>query len=114
MLMTPIQIMVIILAVALGTMFTRFLPFLLFPEKKEPSNVILFLGKALPPAMMGLLVVYCLKDISIRTEPHGIPELVGILVILIMYKWKNNVLISIASGTVVYMLLVQKVLGFLG
>jgi branched-subunit amino acid transport protein AzlD len=101
--------MIVIVAVALGAMVTRFTPFLLFPETKKPPKVITYLGKALPPAMMGLLVVYCLKGVSIQTPPHGVPELVALLTIIVLHKWKGNVLISIAGGTVVYMLLVQLV-----
>ena len=98
-----------ILAIALGTMITRFTPFLLFPEKKEPPKIILYLGKVLPPAMMGLLVVYCLKSVSITATPHGLPELIAIAVIVLLHKWKNNVLLSIGGGTLVYMVLVQAV-----
>ncbi|MEA4974049.1 MAG: AzlD domain-containing protein [Candidatus Metalachnospira sp.] len=109
MLLTPIQTFVMLLAIALGAMVTRFTPFLLFPETKEPPEVITYLGQVLPPAMIGLLVVYCLKDVSIQTSPHGIPEMIAILVILVIHKWKSNVLISIGSGTIVYMILVQRV-----
>lgn len=109
MLLTPAQTSVMILAVALGTIFTRFTPFFLFPESKEPPKVITYLGQVLPSAMMGLLVVYCLKRISIKTIPYGIPELVSILLILVIHKWKHNVLLSIGSGTLVYMFLVQRV-----
>ncbi len=109
MLLTQAQTLVIILAVAIGAMVTRFAPFLLFPEVKEPPKVITYLGQVLPPAMMGLLVVYCLKGVSIRVSPHGLPELIAILVILILHKWKSNVLISIGGGTIAYMILVQIV-----
>ncbi len=109
MLLTPTQTLVMILAVAIGAMVTRFTPFLLFPERKEPPKVITYLGQVLPPAMMGLLVVYCLKSVSIWDTPHGIPELIAILMIVILHKWKSNVLISIGGGTIVYMILVQIV-----
>lgn len=109
MLLTPVQTFVMLLAVALGTIVTRFTPFFLFPETKEPPKVITYLGQVLPPAMMGLLVVYCLKGVSIRTVPYGIPELITILVILVIHKWKNNVLLSIGSSTIVYMILIQSV-----
>lgn len=99
----------IILAVAGGAVVTRFLPFLLFPEKKEPPAVIQYLGKVLPPAMMGLLVVYCLKGTSLLSAPHGLPEGVALLVIVLLHRWKNNVLLSIAGGTAVYMLLIQTI-----
>lgn len=109
MLLTSAQTMSIILAVALGAILTRFTPFLLFPEKKEPPKVVIYLGQALPPAMMGLLVVYCLKSVSILAPPHGIPEILALSVIVVLHKWKKNVLLSIAGGTVLYMILVQIV-----
>lgn len=107
--LTPIQTTVIILAVALGTIFTRFVPFLLFPDSKKPPKVIVYLGKVLPAAMMGLLVVYCFKNISLAAAPHGIPEAIAVAVIVILHRWKNNVLLSIGGGTAVYMALVQLV-----
>ena len=109
MFLTPAQTMIMILAVALGTMITRFTPFLLFPDSKEPPKTLLYLGSVLPPAMMGLLVVYCLRNVSLIRSPHGIPELIAIAVIVVLHKWKENVLLSIGTGTVVYMLLVQLV-----
>ncbi len=109
MLLTPTQTLIMILAIALGTMTTRFTPFILFPEHKEPPKIITYLGQVLPSAMMGLLVIYCLKGVSLKADPHGIPELIAILVIVALHKWKNNVLISIGGGTVVYMVLVQAV-----
>ncbi len=107
--LTPMQTIMIILAVTAGTMITRFTPFLLFPETKEPPEIIGYLGKVLPPAMMGLLVVYCLKGVSITDAPHGVPELIAITSIIVLHKWKRNVLLSIGSGTAIYMLLVQMV-----
>lgn len=109
MFLTPLQTLGIIVAVALGTMVTRFLPFLLFPEHKKIPEFIQFLGKALPAAMMGLLVVYCLKGVNLMTGSHGIPEFLAIGVIVLLHRWKNNVLLSIGGGTFVYMLLVQTV-----
>lgn len=107
--LTPMQTIIMILAIAAGTMITRFTPFFLFPENKKQPKIILYLGNMLPAAMMGLLVVYCLKNISIVKEPYGIPELISISAIVILHKWKNNVLLSIAGGTAIYMLLVQAV-----
>ena len=107
--LTPIQTIITILAVAVGTMITRFTPFLLFPETKEPPEMIGYLGKVLPPAMMGLLVIYCLKGVSIINAPHGLPELIAIASIVVLHKWKRNVLLSIGGGTIIYMLLVQVV-----
>ncbi len=107
--LTPLQTFAMILAVAIGTMVTRFTPFLLFPETREQPKTVVYLGRALPPAMMGLLVVYCLKGVSLVSAPHGLPELVAILVTAALHRWRGNALLSICLGTVVYMFLVQKV-----
>lgn len=107
--LTPLQTLGMILAVAAGTQLTRWLPFWLFPENKEPPAVVTYLGHVLPAACMGLLVVYCLKDVSWLSGAHGVPELVSIAVVLVLHKWKNNVLLSIAGGTALYMFLVQAV-----
>ena len=107
--MTSIQALITILAIAAGTQFTRWLPFWLFPEKKDPPAVVLYLGKVLPPAMMGLLVVYCLRNVDIAAAPHGLPELIGIAVTVGLHPWKRQMLLSIAGGTICYMLLVQLV-----
>lgn len=107
--LTPFQTFIIILAIAAGTMLTRFLPFLLFPEKKTPPSYITYLGKVLPCAIIGLLVVYCMKGVSLLNSPYGLPEGIAVLCILFLHLWKRNTLLSIAGGTVVYMLLVQFV-----
>ena len=107
--LTPVQTMVIILAVTLGTQITRWLPFLMFPENKQPPKVVLYLGRVLPPAMMGLLVVYCFKGVHWLSGTHGLPELIAAAVVVLLHSWKRNVLASIAGGTAVYMLLVQLV-----
>ena len=107
--LTPIQTLAIIFAVAAGTQITRWLPFWLFPEKKEPPQVVTDLGRLLPPAMMGLLVVYCLKGVAWTASPYGAPELLAIAAVALLHRWKGNVLLSIAGGTALYMLLVQLV-----
>ena len=107
--LTPVQTMVIILAVTLGTQITRWLPFLMFPENKQPPKVVLYLGRVLPPAMMGLLVVYCFKNVSWLSGSHGAPELLDVAAVVILHLWKKNVLLSIAGGTALYMILVQAV-----
>ena len=107
--LTPMQTLTIILAVAAGTQITRWLPFWLFPEKKEPPQVVTDLGRLLPPAMMGLLVVYCLKGVAWTASPYGAPELLAIAAVVLLHRWKGNVLLSIAGGTALYMLLVQAV-----
>lgn len=109
MLLTPIQTLIMILAVMLGTQLTRWIPFLLFPEKRDIPRVVSDLGRMLPAAMMGLLVVYCFKSVSFTSSPYGIPELIASAVVVIMHLWRGNTLLSIGSGTVLYMLLVQFV-----
>ena len=104
--MTTTQQIITILAVVLGTMMTRFLPFFIFPEGKTPPPYIRYLGTVLPYAVIGLLVVYCLKD-AVFASFHGLPELIAIGLILILHKWKKNTLLSIGAGTVLYMILVQ-------
>lgn len=101
----PQQILTIV-AVVLGTMTTRFLPFLFFPEGKEPPAFIRYLGAVLPSAVIGLLVVFCLKD-AVFTGWHGLPEAIAIVVVGVLHKCKHNILLSIAGGTVLYMFLVQ-------
>ena len=107
--LTPFQTIVMILAVAAGTQLTRWLPFWLFPENKEPPPVVAYLGRVLPAAVMGLLVVYCLKNVSWTAAPHGLPELLSTAAVAVLHRWKGNVLLSIAGGTALYMLLVQAV-----
>lgn len=108
--MTTIQSILTILAVVAGTMLTRFLPFLIFPEGKEPPEFVTYLGTVLPYAVISLLIVYCLKD-AVFTVFHGLPELIALLFILILHKWRKNTLLSILSGTVLYMVLVQRIFG---
>ena len=106
--LTPLQTIAIMLAVALGTQATRWLPFLLFDRENKPQ-LVTYLGRVLPPAVMGLLVVYCLRGVSWLHAPHGAPELIAIAAVVILHRWKSSVLLSIAGGTVLYMLLVQVV-----
>lgn len=108
--LTPFQTLVMIFAVALGTIITRFAPFLLFPETREQPKTVIYLGRVLPPAMMGLLVVYCIKGVTLLRAPYGLPEAVAILITAALHKWRGNALLSICLGTVTYMFLVQKVL----
>ena len=106
--MTTTQGILTIAAVVLGTMVTRFLPFLIFPEGKEPPEFIQYLGKVLPYAGIGLLVIYCLKDVP-GSGTYGIPEFLAIAFIVLLHRWKKSILLSIGGGTVFYMLLVQFV-----
>lgn len=105
--MTTMQGIVTIIIVVIGTMITRFLPFIIFPETKTPPRIIVYLGNVLPYAVMGLLVIYCLKD-AVFTKYHALPELIAIIIVIIIHKLKKNTLLSIGTGTIVYMMLVQK------
>lgn len=107
--LNTVESLIIILVTAAGIQLTRWLSFILFPENKEPPQVVLYLGKVLPPAMMGLLVVYCLKGVSWLSAPHGASEIIAIAAVAAVHKWKGNVLLSIAGGTVLYMVLIQLV-----
>ena len=99
----------LIAVMALVTMATRFLPFLIFGEHRKTPELITYLGKVLPCAIMGMLVVYCLKDVAYLQAPFGLPELIGIAVVALLHLWKRNSLLSIGAGTVFYMVLVQVV-----
>ena len=107
--LTTGQALAIVGAVTLGAIITRFLPFLLFPDSRPVPKLITYLGRTLPAAMMGLLVVYCLRNFSVASAPHGLPELISIAVITALHLWKRNVLLSIGVGTALYMVLVQVV-----
>ena len=96
-----------ILVAAVITAALRFAPFLIFGRGKETPALITYLGKVLPYAIMGMLVVYCMKDVSFRSAPFGIPEALGCLIVAALHIWKRNTLLSIAAGTVSYMLMVQ-------
>ena len=107
--MTMTEMLITALAVVLGTVLTRFLSFWIFPTGKTMPKFIRYLGKVLPAAVFGLLVVYCLKNVEIATGSHGLPELIAISVVVGLHLWKKQMLLSIFGGTVVYMLLVQMV-----
>ena len=96
--------------VAVATLVTaglRFAPFLIFGKGKQTPPIITYLGKVLPFAIMGMLVVYCMKDVSFLSAPFGIPELLGCAIVALLHIWKRNTLLSIVVGTVSYMLMVQ-------
>jgi branched-subunit amino acid transport protein AzlD len=107
--MTFTQRIITIGLCVIGTMTTRFLPFIVFSEKRVTPAFIQYIGKYLPSAVFGMLVVYCLKDVSILGGTHGIPELIAIIVTVLLHKWKRQMLISIAGGTVCYMLLLHLI-----
>ncbi len=103
------QILLTVLVIALTTLATRAIPFLLFPAGKEIPPFVSYLGTVLPFAVIGMLVVYCFKSVSFLTAPHGIPELIAAFFVVAVHRWKHNLLISIGGGTVLYMVLVQMV-----
>lgn len=101
---------VMVIAVAsIVTIALRFLPFIIFSGDRKTPAVVTYLGKVLPYAIMGMLVVFCLKNVSIVDAPHGIPEFVACVLVAVLHIWKRNTLISIVSGTVCYMFLIQVV-----
>ncbi|MEF2967037.1 branched-chain amino acid transporter permease [Paenibacillus sp. M1] len=95
--------------VILGTMITRFAPFLIFPPGRPTPGYVQYLGKVLPSAALGLLVIYSVKDVSLFSGNHGLPEAISIAVVALLHIWRRNMLLSIAAGTIVYMALVQFV-----
>lgn len=96
-------------AIALGTLLTRVLPFLLFPDRRTPPKFVAYLGKVLPTAIMGMLVVYCLKDVHPAAYPHGLPEFLAILCIIALHLWRKNTLLSIGGGTLIYLVFITFV-----
>ncbi len=97
----------IVAVCALVTAATRFLPFLIFRENRQTPRLIVELGKVLPAALIGMLVVYCMKDVSFLASPFGLPEILGCAAVALLHIWKRSTLLSIGGGTVFYMLLVQ-------
>ena len=105
--MTLTQSILTIAICSAATMLTRFLPFLVFSGRRPTPKVVTYLGKALPGALFGMLIVYCLKDTAFISAPFGIPELIGILLTAVLQIWKKQPLLSIAGGTAVFMLLIR-------
>lgn len=99
----------LVAVVALVTIGLRFLPFAIFSGNKQTPPYVAYLGKVLPYAIMGMLVVYCLRGVNIVAAPHGLPELISCALVAVLHLWKRNTLISIVGGTACYMLLVQLV-----
>ena len=107
--MTVTQQIITIGLCVIGTMATRFLPFIVFSENRETPAFIRYLGKLLPSAVFGMLVVYCLKNVDFIGGYHGLPEIISIIVTGALHIWKRQMLLSIAGGTVCYMLLIRFV-----
>ncbi len=107
--LSAVTSLIIILIVAATTFATRVVPFLIFPKGREIPPLIQYLGKVLTPAIIGMLVVYCLKNTAVVAPPHGVPEALAVTVTALLHVWKRNNLLSIGSGTVLYMFLIQVV-----
>ena len=107
--MTIMQQIITVSMVVLGTALTRIMQFLIIKEIKPTHKYIKYLGTFLPSAVFGLLIIYCLKNVSILSGTHGIPEFIATFVVIVLHLWKRQMLISIAGGTICYMLLVQMV-----
>src|SRR5690625_7366672 len=107
--MSLLERIIIIAVVVLGTMLTRFLPFIVFNSEKSIPTYVQYLGRVLPPATFGMLVVYALRKTKITGGNYGLPELLSILVIIALHAWRKSMLLSIAGGTIVYMFFVLLV-----
>ena len=101
----------ILIIVVMGgaTLATRILPVLIFGRGERVPDFILYLGKVIPYTAMGLLIVYCLRDVSILHGSHGLPELIALAAVTASYLWRRNTILSVIIGTVLYMFLVQMV-----
>ena len=102
------QIITIALCIA-GTMLTRFLPFAVFNENRKTPAFVQYIGKFLPSAVFGMLVVYCLRNVNILQGNHALPEFISVFVTAALHLWKRQMLLSIAGGTICYMLLIHFV-----
>lgn len=107
--MTMPEILISVAVIALATLLTRMLPFLLFPAGKRTPPFVTYLGSVLPCAVMGMLVVYCFKAVTLLAPPYGVPEAIAGAFVVLAHKWKHNLLLSIGGGTALYMVLVQLV-----
>ncbi|MFG6147601.1 branched-chain amino acid transporter permease [Halobacillus sp. B23F22_1] len=105
--MTMSQEIVILGIIVLMTMVTRFLPFIIFSSNKPTPDYVQYLGKVLPSAIFGFLVIYCLRDVTFFSGTHGIPEIISLTLTVMIHFWRNNMLLSIAVGTISYMVLIQ-------
>jgi len=107
MILTTPQLILTIAIMAIITFLTRVTPFILFPSHKTTPKYISYLGDVLPFAIIGMLIIYCLKEVSVQSFPFGIPELISIIFVTLLHLWKKNTLLSISGGTILYMFLMQ-------
>lgn len=109
MILSSQQSLFTIAVIILGTILTRALPFIVFPNNREIPGYMKYLGDVIPYAAIGLLVVYCLKGVSVAAAPYGLPEAIGVAAVVLLHLWKKNTLLSIGGGTLIYMVLVQQI-----
>lgn len=109
--MNTTQVFITLLLIMAATVVTRFLSFFLFPAGKKTPAFVQYLGKVLPPAALGMLVIYCFKGVNLTSANHGIPELLAGIAVAILQKWKKNMFLSIAAGTACYLVLIHLVFG---
>lgn len=109
MILTPVQALLTIVVIAAATILTRTLPFLVFRADRPTPRFVKYLGTVLPFAIIGMLIIYCFKSVSVLFWPHGIPQLIAVVFVVAIHKWKHNLLLSIGGGTILYMVLVQAV-----
>lgn len=105
--MTTPEVLLTIGMIAAGTLFTRFFPFLMFPPGKETPDYVRFLGRALPPAVLGMLVIYCYKTLPLASGAQVLPPLLAGGLVILLQKFKRNLFLSILGGTALYMLLIR-------
>lgn len=106
---TPLYVLLAIFVSAAVTLMTRAVPFVLFGKERRQPAVIGYLGKVLAPAVMAMLVVYCLRNVSVFSFPYGLPELISVAAVVLLHLWKRNTMLSIVGGTALYMLCVQVI-----
>ncbi len=108
--MTDYRHAIIVIAVmGLAVLATRIVPVLIFGRGERVPEFILYLGRVVPYTAMGLLIVYCLRDMPVLDAPHGLPEIISLAVVTVTYIWKRNTILSVVIGTALYMFLVQSV-----
>lgn len=107
--MTHTQMIITVAVVVLATVLTRFLPYILFPQNRPVPKYINYLGKVLAPAVFGFLVVYCFRNVRVTEAPYGIPELIGLLVVIFSFLWKRSMFLSMILGTAVYMAVIYLI-----
>ena len=101
--------MIVIAVMGLAVIATRIVPVLIFGRGERVPEFILYLGRVVPYTAMGLLIVYCLRDVPVMDAPHGLPEIISLAVVTVTYIWKRNTILSVVIGTALYMFLVQSV-----